>query len=342
MSHPSRRTCADTGYATYDDCDYFSCCPLQSREHKTRHKVTVTRCQIDTSCESPTSYHDRRGYSAYGSHPFSSGYQTIPNEGYRGPTPRTRGNSRQSKASFRDFGADYTYLDNPERDSYRTCLQRDNRHGHSNRHYSSDDYTMPEERKPKGPQSSTKEQRGYISYTRAKQSRQEELKPAQKGQYSGIPRSHGSNEHVRSDKHSEEKPNNSSSCLEENNHRSKSNTRRQEDSRGGRNGPRYEGCERRYYQPSPKPSQPKEPQPTPRYGYARKPKATGIKDSRQGTSPARASLRAAAVAVKKSLIAVEAKAAAEVPPEVVEKNRLIRCDNQNQKPKTTFQISTPY
>lgn len=71
-------------------------------------------------------------------------------------------------------------------------------------------------------------------------------------------------------------------------------------------------------------------------------KATGIKDSRQGTSPARASLRAAAVAVKKSLIAVEAKAAAEVPPEVVEKNRLIRCDNQNQKPKTTFQISTPY
>lgn len=275
MSHPSRRAYADTGHATYDDYEYFSRRPLQSREHKTRHKVTVTRYRIDTSVESTTSYHDRREYSAYGSHPFSSRYQSIPNEGYRGPTPPTRGNSRMSKASFKDFGADYTNPDNLERESNGTGLQGDERHGQSDRHYSSDDYTMPEKRKPKGPQSPAEEQREYTSYARAKQSQQEELKPAQKGQYSGIPRSRGSNEHVRSDNHSLGKPNKSGSCCEENYHNSRSSTRRQEDSRGGRNGPHHEACEQSYYKPSPKPSQPKEPQPTPRDGHAREPKSDG-------------------------------------------------------------------
>lgn len=168
-----------------------------------------------------------------------------------------------SKASFKDFGADYTYLHNSERDSYRTGLQRDDRHGHSNRNHSIDDYIMPEKRKSKVHQSSAKEQRGYTSYARAKQSQQEELKPPPKVQYSGIPRSHGSNEYVRSDTHSQGKPNNSSTCRE-------GNTCRQEDSRRG---PKYEDCEQRYCQPSPKPSQPKEPQPTPRDGHARKPKS---------------------------------------------------------------------
>lgn len=271
MSHPSRRVYADTGHATYDDDEYFSRRPLQSREHKTRHKVTVTRYRIDTSGEFTTSYHDRREYNAYGRHRFSSGYQSISNEGYRSPTPRTRGYSRTSKASFKDFGADYTYPDNPEREFNRTGLQRDDRHGQSDRHYSSDDYTMPEKRKPKGPQSPAEEQRGYTSYARAKQSRQEELKPAQKGQYSGIPRSHGSNEHVRSKNHSQGKRNNSGSC-EEDYHNSRSNTSRQEDSRGGRNGHHYEGCEQSYYKPSLKPAQPKDPRPTPRDGHAREPK----------------------------------------------------------------------
>ena len=275
MSYPSRRAYADAselGHATYDDYQDFSRHPFQYREHEVRHKVTVTRYRVQTSGESTTSYHDRRDDSAYDSHPSSSSYHTIPNEGYTDPNPRLRGDSRRPEKSFKYFDADYTYPDSPKRESRRTGPQRDDRHGQPDRQYSSDNDTMPEKRNPK-PQSSAEEQRGYTSYARANQSQQKGLKPAQKGRYSGIPRSHGGSKHVRSDKPSQEKPNNSSGRREENHYDSRSNTCRQEDSRSNRNGPYHEGCEQSYHQQSPKPSQPKEPKPTSRDCHASEPKS---------------------------------------------------------------------
>ena len=273
MPYSSRRAYTDTsdsGHATYADYQDSPCRPLRYREYETRQKVTVTRYRIHTSGESPSSYHDCREYTAYGSHRFSSGYHRLPDEGYRDPTRRPRGEFGKREASSKHKGAEYTYSGSPKQEFGRRSAQRDNRHGQSDRPYSSDDDTMPEKRNARGSPSSAEEWQGHTSDTFAEHSQQEGLKPVPEGSYSGIPRSHGSNKYGRSDNHSQNKLNNSTSRHGEKHCNSRSDTRRQEYSRSNRNDPYYEDCEQRYHRRGPKPSQPQEPKPDSRDGYSSK------------------------------------------------------------------------
>lgn len=73
-----------------------------------------------------------------------------------------------------------------------------------------------------------------------------------------------------------------------------------------------------------------------------KQKATLITNLQQRISPARASLKVAAVAVKRRLTAVEAKVAVKESPEITEKVHLMRYHNLNQEPRIACQIITPH
>ena len=270
--HPSRRAYTDTsdsGHATYDDYQDTPCRPLRYREYETRHKVTVTRYRIHTSGESSTSYHDQREYTVHGSHPFSSVYHTLPDEGYRDPSRGPRGDFGKREASSKHLGAEYTYSNSPKREFRRRGAQKDGRHGQSDRRYSSDDDATPEKRNARGYPSSAEEQRGHTSNTYAEHPQQEGLKPVHRGGYPGIPRSHGSNKYGRGDNHCQNKPNNSTRRHGRKHDNSRSETRRQEYSRSNRNDPYYEDCEQSYHR-GPKPSQPQETKPTSRDGYSSK------------------------------------------------------------------------
>ncbi len=137
---------------------------------------------------------------------------------------------------------------------------------------------------------SAEEGRRYPSYAHVKNSHPEDFERAYRSGYSRKPRSHGSDEHGRSDTRGQEKPNKSSSRRGEqqynsrNNTRweeysrsgsgqekpnksssrrgeqqynSRNNTRREEYSRSGRSDSYYEDREQRYHQGGPK-----EPKPT--------------------------------------------------------------------------------
>lgn len=236
MSHLPRHQSPINAYADISDYEIYS----------RPRKVTVTIYGIYTSTEHTISYHDRRANTAYESHQSASDCRGLSNEGHRDPKVRPRYEYHLPEASYTKSSAEYRQLDRSRRVSRKTGAQRDDRHGQSDRHYISEDDTMPKH---------------------ARQSQPEELKAAHTSGSSGRSRSHGSDKHKGSDNLNRETLKKSGSRYEE------KHPRRQEDSRSSRNDPFYKDREQRSYPGFPRPSQPKEPKSTPRAGQNSKPKS---------------------------------------------------------------------
>lgn len=225
-------------------------------------KITVTRYSINTSGQSPTSYHDHREYTAYDSHRSSSyTYRRSSNDDdaiperrtQRGPSSSAEGRRRRPSYAHAKHSQPEApepayisgYSSTPGSLESHTQARSDHHsqekpNGSSSHREEKRNNGRSDNRRKEDPRSNRsdrhhgdREQRYYQEAL--KPSQPKESKPTRTDGHSSKPKSDCNHKYVTNDNPSQSKPKTGSSRRQEKSHSNRSESRRGENSRSNRN-----------------------------------------------------------------------------------------------------------